>query len=47
MGYLIGNLLRRSVRVFHFGFRTSRLRPPTLKAGSSRHLPAASLSSFL
>jgi hypothetical protein len=25
MGYLVGDLLPRSARVFHFGFRTSKL----------------------
>jgi hypothetical protein len=27
MGYLVGELLPRSMRVFHFGFRTSKLVP--------------------
>ena len=27
MGYLVGELLPRSVRVFHFGYRTSKLVP--------------------
>jgi hypothetical protein len=34
MGYLVGELLPHSVRVFHFGFRISKLgpilRPPVL-----------------